>query len=103
MLASNVFGVADWQKRRQKQGQPYTLKWIDIVKPDGRYRRRLVVREIKRAKSPEERLEPQDVFSSMPPVESLKMLVSVFMTLKPSQNLEDERIALWDVSRAHFY
>ena len=38
------------------------------------------MREIKKAKSVDEKLEPSDVFSSMPPVESLKALVSQVMT-----------------------
>ena len=38
------------------------------------------MREIKKAKSEYEKLEPSDVFSVMPPVESLKALVSHVMT-----------------------
>ena len=38
------------------------------------------MREIKKAKSEYEKLEPSDVFSAMPPVESLKALVSHVMT-----------------------
>ena len=38
------------------------------------------MREIKKAKSEDEKLEPSDVFSAMPPVESLKALVSHVMT-----------------------
>ena len=37
-------------------------------------------REIKKTKSEYEKLEPSDVFSAMPPVESLKALVSHVMT-----------------------
>ena len=94
---------------KQKQGRPLTLKWLDTVKPDGRYRSRLVVREVKRAKRPEERLDPQDVFSSMPPIEALKMLLSEVMTVDDpyvSGDIEQvvtDQIAVWDVSRAHFY
>eukprot|EP00972_Heterocapsa_arctica_P108170 15930430-Heterocapsa_arctica.AAC.1 len=42
------------------QGKPYAMKWIDAKKPDGRVRCCLVVREIKKAKREEDKLEPQD-------------------------------------------
>ena len=38
------------------------------------------MREIKKAKSEDEKFEPSDVFSAIPPVESLKALVSHVMT-----------------------
>ena len=48
-----------------------------VLKNKGeKVRARLVVTEIKKAKSEYEKLEPSDVFSAMPPVESLKALVS---------------------------
>ena len=65
------------------------------------YRSRLVVREIKKRKKPEDRLDPADVFSTMPPVEGLKMMLSEWVTT--DAGTVTERLALWDVSRAHFY
>ena len=53
----------------------------------------MVVREIKKAKSEYEKFEPSDVFSAMPPNESLKALVSHVMTERVDRR----------VSRAHFY
>jgi hypothetical protein len=73
------------------------------VKPGGRYRSRLVVREIKKAKTADEKLDPADVFSSMPPVEGLKGLISHMMTESKDPEGRDLCVAVWDVSRAHFY
>ena len=59
----------------ERQGHPYSLNWV--LKNKGEYvRARLVVRDIKRAKTEEQKLEPSDTFSAMPPVESLKALAS---------------------------
>ena len=50
-------------------------------------------------------LDPEDVFSPMPPSEELKMLVSTMMTghhVETTLTVPFE-MATWDVSRAHFY
>ena len=64
-----------------------------------------MVREIKKANPSGEKLDPQSVFSSMPPVECLKMLVSETMTVDRDSGVKvpTNRMAIWDVSRAHFY
>ena len=109
MEAREVMKAVPEKECREKQGRPLTLKWLDTMKPDGRHRSRLVVREVKKAKRPEERLDPQDVFSSMPPIEALKMLLSEVMTVDDPHGSVDvekvvtDQIAVWDVSRAHFY
>ena len=61
------------------------------------------MREIKKAKSEYEKLEPSDVFSAMPPVESLKALVSHVMTERVDKRGRILVLAVFDVSRAHFY
>ncbi len=63
------------------------------------YRSRLVVREIKAKKLPEERLEIEQLFSSMPPLEALMVLISEFITW----SREGYKLAMFDISRAHFY
>ena len=50
-----------------------------------------------------EKLEPSDVFSAMPPVESLKALVSHMMTKRVDKCGRILVLAVFDVSRAHFY
>ena len=67
------------------------------MKQDGRYRSRLVVREIKRAKTAAGKLEPEDAFSSMPPTEGLKCLVSDMMTEQKDPDGDDLCMAVWDV------
>ena len=64
-------------------------------------RARLVLREIKKAKSEDEKLEPSDVFSAMPPVESLKALVSHVMTERVDRRGQILVLAVFYVSRAH--
>ena len=64
---------------------------------------RLVVREITKTKSEDEKLEPSDLFSAMPPMESLKALVSHVMTERVGRRGRNLVLAVFDVSRAHFY
>ena len=61
------------------------------------------MREIKKANSEDEKLEPSDLFSAMPPVESLKALVSHVMTERVDRRGRKLVHAVFDVSRAHFY
>ena len=68
-----------------------------------RLRSGLVVREIKRVKSEDEKLEPSDVFSAMPHVESLKPLVSHVMTERVCKRGRNSVHTVFDLSRAHFY
>ena len=88
--------------RGERQGRPYSRKWVLKNKRD-EVRARLVVREIKKAKSDEEKLEPSDVFAAMPPVESLKALVSHVMTERVDKRGRILVLAVFDISRAHFY
>ena len=60
------------------------------------------MREVKRAKSEDEKLESSDVFSAMPPVENLKALVSHVMTERVDKRGRNLVLAVFDVSRAHF-
>jgi len=52
---------------------------------------------------PQNRLAAQDVFSSMPPVESLKMFLSIMMTEQKDNKGQPLCLSSWDVSRAHLY
>jgi len=81
---------------------PETLKWIDTNKGDSehpRVRSRIVVREHKGRTQ----LDAIARFSSMPPLEALKFLCSLFMTLRVSKRNKPLRIGVYDISRAHFY
>ena len=82
---------------------PITLKWIDrnkgdTVKPN--YRSRLVVREIKKQHGS---LPGHMLFSNMPPLEAAKLLCSMLATKRKSKRGKPLKLALFDISRAHFY
>ena len=79
VLKQKLFDYVPQSECAERQGRPYSLKWV-LKNKGEKVRARLVVREIKKAKSEYEKLEPSDVFSAMPPVESLKALVSHVMT-----------------------
>ena len=60
--------------------RPITVRWLDTNKGDPEkpnYRSRLVAREIKAAKKPEEQLPQNLLFSSMPPLEAMRYLLRV--------------------------
>ena len=84
--------------------KPLKLKWVDKMKGE-KCRSRLVCREIKKARDKDEQLGPEDVFSPIPPLEGLKMLVSTMVTGHDDGNHADGpfEMATWDVSRAHFF
>ena len=89
----------------QEGKTPITMKWIDRNKGDlerPNYRSRLVCREVKRAKGAEY-IPEHASFSSMPPLEALKLLLSLMVTLKKSRNGGVLKLRLLDISRAHFY
>ena len=61
------------------------------------------MREIKKAQTEDEKLEPSDVFSAMQPVEILRALVSHMMTERVDRRGRNLVLAVFDVSRAHVY
>ena len=79
VLKQKLFDYVPQSECAERQGRLYSLKWV-LKNKGEKVRVRLVVREIKKAKSEDDKLEPSDVFSAMPPVESLKALVSHVMT-----------------------
>ena len=79
VLKQKLFDYVPQSECTERQGRPHSLKWV-LKNKGEKVRARLVVREIKKAKSEYEKLEPSDVFSALPPVESLKALVSHVMT-----------------------
>ena len=101
-----IFGNKMFMRRckeclRDTNGRgPITTRWIDTNKGDPtnpNFRSRLVVREIKARKRPEERIPQNMLFSSTPPLEAIRLLCSLWATERSL------KIGLWDISRAHFY
>ena len=102
VLKQKLFDYVLQSEGAERQGRPYLLK--RFLKNKGeKVRARLVVREIKKAKSEDEKLQPSDVFSAMPPVESLKALVSHVVTERVDKRGRTLVLAVFDGSRAHFY
>ena len=99
-----MFKVVDEKECYDNGCKPLMLKWVDKMKGE-KCRSRLVCREIERAKDRDEQLGPEDVFSPMPPLEGLKVLVSTMMTGHDDGHHINGpfEMATWDVSRAHFY
>lgn len=85
MVSKNVFEKAP---RTDAQGKILTMRWVDTRTANGTYRSRLVVLEIKALKK-EDKLDPEDIFSSMPPREALKALTSHMMTEQVNSRGED--------------
>ena len=86
--------------------QPIGTRWLDTNKGDPVkpvYRSRLVVREIKAAKRPEDQLPQNLLFSSTPPLEAMRLLCSLWSTKRVSKSNQRLKLGLWDISRAHFY
>ena len=85
---------------------PVKVRWIDTNKGDPtnpNFRSRLVAKDIKAAKKPEDQLPANLLFSSTPPLEAMRLLCSLYATQKRSKHGELLKIGLWDISRAHFY
>ena len=82
---------------------PISLRWVDTNKGTEelpRIRSRLVVRELK-VKT--QHMEAAELFSAMPPLEVLKLLVSLLVSKKRTARGGVLKLGLYDISRAHFY
>ena len=60
------------------------------------------MRECKKGRNAVESLEPEQLFSAMPPLEALKLLCSLKVSLKTSRRGKPLKLAHFDISRAHF-
>ncbi len=86
--------------RREPWMKVLTTKWLDVNKGDDvakNYRARLVGREIKRSKR-------DDLFAATPPLESLRMILSICASRQSSRKDADNFLVMTnDVKRAYFY
>ena len=64
MLKQKLFDYVPESECVERQGRPYSLKWV-LKNKEERVRAGLFVREIKKAKSEDEKFEPTDVFSAI--------------------------------------
>ena len=102
MLKQKLFDCVSQSDCTEGRDRLSSLKWV-LKNKGEKFRARLVVREIKKARSEDEQLESSDLFSAMPPVESLKALVSHLMTERVGRRGRNLVFAVFGVSRAHFY
>ena len=86
--------------------QPIPMRWLDVNKGDSdnpQIRSRAVLQETKRRSD----LGPEDVaatFAATPPLEGLRVLMSMCMTGQKGVAQKDRRVlGFYDVSRAHFH
>ena len=83
--------VYDYRSRTEaeKKGiKPIPLIWVDTNKGDKNtpfVRSRICVRECKKGRNAVESLEPEQLFSAMPPLEALKLLCSLKVSMKTSR------------------
>ena len=91
VLKQKLYDYVPQSECTERHGRPYSLKWVLKSQSSiGRER-------------DQEGLEPSDVFSAMPPVESLKALVSHVKTERVDKRGRILVLAVFDVSKAHFY
>ena len=99
--------VYDYRTRAEaeKKGiKPIPLIWVDTNKGDKNtpfVRSRICVRECKKGRNAVESLEPEQLFSAMPPLEALKLLCSLKVSLKTSCKGKPLKLAHFDIARAH--
>ncbi len=86
--------------KRQAWMKVISTKWLDVNKGDStnrNYRARLVGREIKRDKR-------EDLFAATPPLESLRMIISICAGHQHERSPSDNNIIMTnDVKRAYFH
>ena len=74
-----VYDYRTRAKAEKKGIKPIPLIWVDTNKGDKNtpfVRSRICVRECKKGRNAVESLEPEQLFSAMPPLEALKLLCS---------------------------
>ena len=90
----------------EKKGvKPVFLMWVDTNKGDKNtpfVRSRICVRECEKGQNAVEFLEPEQLFSGMPPLEAFKLVCSLKVSLKTSRRRKPLKLANFDISRAHF-
>lgn len=85
---------------------PIKVKWVDTNKGDPEhpnFRSRLVAKDLKATKKPEDQLPASLLFSSALPLEAMRLLCGLRASKKRSAHGDRFKLGLWDISRAHFF
>ena len=102
VLKQKLFDYVPQSECAEGQNRLSSLQWV-LKNKGEKVKARLVVREIEKDKSEDEKLETCDLFSAMPPVVSLKALVSHVMTERFDRSGRNLVLAVFDMSRAHIH
>ena len=100
-----VYDYGSRVEAEKKGTKPILLLWVDTNKGDKNtpfMRSRICVRECKKSRNAVEFMEPEQLFSAMPPSEALKLLCSLKVSLKTSRRGKPLKLDHFDISRAHF-
>ncbi|CAK0860922.1 unnamed protein product [Prorocentrum cordatum] len=107
MKHREVFEPSDEETCGRLTGRaPLRTRWVDTNKGDEqrpKYRSRLVAMEIKAAKKASEQMSASELFSSTPPLEAVKLLCSLMVSMGRSPRGLPLKIGFWGVSRARLY
>ena len=99
----NIYTKVPLAECQKNQGSPIPLGWVDTNKGDDEhenYGSRMAVREFK---GKYKGLTAAELFSSMPPLEALKLQASLMVSRKYSKRGRRLKIAVFDISRDHMY
>ena len=100
-----VFDYRSRTEAKKKGIKPIPLMWVETNKGDKNtpfVRSRICVRECKKGRNAVESLEPEQLFSAMPPLEPSKLLCSLKVSMKTSRKGNPLKLAHFDISRTHF-
>ena len=106
--SGGVYEIVPMQECRDAGMKPLDLIWVDTVKSVDptrkKIRSRLCAREHKTKKQGKilRALPASQLFSAMPPLEAVKVLVSIVVVVSLSNKGEPSKLRHYDISRAHF-
>ena len=93
-LERRVYGKVSVEECWEKTGKdPIGVRWVDVRKPCGRYRSRLVAKDF-RPRS--RRNDIEGLYASMPPLELVKSLIARAAVM-------GDKVMLIDIKKAHLY
>ena len=102
-------GVREFVLRKDKDAEgakTVSLRRVDPDKGDAdrpNYRSRLVVREMKKAMKKFDDPSAAEIFSGMHSLESMKALLSLFVSDNQEEAKDKRTLAMYDISRTHFH
>ena len=94
--------VYDYRSRTEAEEKGYQTHSSDMGGHEQRRQEHTVCEERKKGQNAVESLEPEQLFSAMPPLEASKLLCSLKVSMKTSRKANPLKLAHFDISRAHF-